>query len=102
MVILLIASVIGNYFYAGLLMLFYSLGFFVPLFLMSFLFDKYDFSKNKFIQGKEFKFTILGKKIRIHSTNLISAILFITRGSVFIIYGGTFITNYLDLGGLTA
>ena len=99
--ILLIASVLGNYVYSTFLMLFYSLGFFVPLFLISFLFDKYDWSKSKFIQGKQFEFIMLGKKMIIHSTNLISAILFITVGAVFIIYGGTFIINNLGLGALT-
>jgi|TARA_B100001964_G_scaffold244791_1_gene327924 cytochrome c-type biogenesis protein len=98
---LLIASVLNNYIYSALLMIFYSLGLFVPIFLISFLFDKYDLSKNKFIKGKEFEFKILNKKISIHSTNLISAILLIAVGLMFIIYGGTFIVNNLGLGGLT-
>lgn len=98
---LLIASVLNNYLYSTLLMVFYSLGFFVPLFLISFLFDKYDLSKSKFIKGKEFEFKVFGKEIRIHSTNLISAVLLVTVGLVFIIYGGTFIINNLGLGGLT-
>jgi cytochrome c-type biogenesis protein len=99
--ILLIASVLNNYIYSALLMFFYSLGIFTPLFLISFLFDKYDLSKSKFIRGKEFEFKIFGKKISIHSTNLISAVLLVTVGLVFIIYGGTFIINNLGLGGLT-
>ena len=99
--ILLIASVLNNYLYSALLMFFYSFGLFVPIFLISFLFDKYDLSKNRFIKGKEFKFKVFNKKIRIHSTNLISAILLIIVGLVFIIYGGTFIVNNLGLGSLT-
>ncbi|MCH8329079.1 MAG: cytochrome c biogenesis protein CcdA [Nanoarchaeota archaeon] len=99
---LLIASVLNNYIYSMLLMFFYSLGFFVPLFLISFLFDKYDLSKNKFIKGKEIEFIVSNKKITIHSTNLISAILLITVGLVFIVYGGTFIVNNLGLGGVTS
>jgi cytochrome c-type biogenesis protein len=98
---LLIASVFNNYLYSTLLMFFYSLGIFVPLFLISFLFDRYDLSNNKFIKGKEFEFKAFNKKISIHSTNLISAVLLIAVGLVFIIYGGTFIVNNLGLGGLT-
>ncbi|MAH33540.1 hypothetical protein CL615_04050 [archaeon] len=100
--ILLIASILNNYIYSAFLMFFYSLGIFVPLFLMSFLFDKYNFSKSKFIQGKELEFTVFNKKIRVHSTNLIAAILFIALGLVFVIYGGTYITNNLGLGSMTS
>lgn len=100
--ILLIASVLNNYIYSALLMFFYSFGLFVPIFLISFLFDKYDLSKNRFIKGKEFEFEVFNKKIKIHSTNLISAVLLIIVGLLFIIYGGTFIINELGLGELTS
>ena len=69
---------------------------------MSFLFDKYNFSKSKFIQGKELEFTVFNKKIRVHSTNLIASILFVIVGLVFVVYGGTSITNNLGLGGMTS
>jgi cytochrome c-type biogenesis protein len=100
--ILLIASVLGNYFYSVILMLFYSLGLFVPIFLISFLFDKYDLSNNKFIKGKEFEFKAFGKNIAIHSTNMISAVLLIAIGLIFLIYGSTAVINNLGLGGLTS
>ena len=99
---LMIASVFGNYLYSALLMLFYSLGIFVPLFLISFLFDKYDLSNNKFIKGKEFVFKLFNKEISIHSTSLISAILLIVVGLVFIVYGGTSVVNNIGLGGFTS
>src|SRR3990167_9102414 len=43
--ILLIASTFHNYIYAGTLLFFYSLGLFVPLFLISILFDKYNLTQ---------------------------------------------------------
>ena len=100
--ILFIASVFDNYIYSAILMLFYSLGLFVPIFLISFLFDKYDLLNNKFIKGKEFEFKAFGKNIAIHSTSLISAILLIIVGLVFIVYGGTNIIHSLGLGGLAS
>ena len=90
--ILLIAGILQNYFYAGILMLFYSLGLFVPLFLISVFFDKYNFPA--FINK-------INKRLGFSITNLITGLLLIIIGLVFIIYGGTFITNNLGLGGLT-
>ena len=90
--ILLIAGILQNYFYAGILMLFYSLGLFVPLFLISVFFDKYNFPA--FINK-------INKRLGFSITNLIAGLLLIIIGLVFIIYGGTFITNNLGLGGLT-
>lgn len=90
--ILSIGMVYSNFFYAGLLLFFYSLGIAVPLFVLSFFYDKYNLGESKFIKGKEL--TIFGKKI--HSSNLISGILFISLGLVFVIYRGTFLTNAID------
>ncbi len=90
--ILLIAGVLQNYLYAVFLMLSYSLGLFVPLFAISMLSDKYNFSgfMNK-----------INKRLGFSVTNLIAGILLIAIGLVFIIYGGTFVVNNLGWGGLT-
>lgn len=93
--ILSIAAVLGNYVYAAFLMLSYSLGIFVPLFILSFFYDKYNFSKSRIIRGKNI--SIASKKI--HSTNLIAGVLFIIMGLVFIFYEGTAAVNSLDLTG---
>jgi len=90
-----IAAVLGNYAYAAFLMLSYSLGIFVPLFILSFFYDKYNFGESRIIRGKNV--LIAGKKI--HSTNLIAGILFIIMGLVFIFYEGTAAVNTLDLTG---
>ncbi len=91
--ILLIAGVLQNYFYAGILMLFYSLGLFVPLFLMSIFFDKYNFI------GFMSK---INKKLGFSLTNVISGILLISLGLIFIIFKGTTrVTGNLGLGSWT-
>lgn len=91
--IVLIAGILQNYFYATLLMLFYSLGLFLPLFLLAMLSDKYNFAG--FINK-------INKKLGFSLTNIISGGLLIIMGLVFIIYGGTFITNNLGWGGFTS
>ena len=96
--ILLIASTLPILHSAGLLFI-YSLGIFIPFFLISFIFDKYDMSKVNWIRGKELKFRILNKEVKVHSTNLISAVLLFAMGIIFIFYRGTYIINNLDLLG---
>ncbi len=90
--ILTIASVLGNYLQAGLLMLAYSIGVFVPLFILSFFYDKYNFANSRILKGKEFT---LGK-LKIHSTNLIAGILILAAGILMIAYRGTYIINAFD------
>ncbi len=90
--ILLIAGILENYLYAGFLMLFYSLGLFVPLFLISMSFDKFNFSE--FINR-------INKTLGFPLTNLISGVLLIGLGIIFIIYKGTYIFDYLGLGNIT-
>ena len=94
--ILLIASVVQSYFNAGVLLFFYSLGIFVPLFILSFFFDKYNLINNKWIAGKEFEFMIGRKKIILHTTNLIAGLLLIIVGIILLVYKGTAIINELD------
>ena len=90
--ILLIAGVLQNYLYASFLMLFYSIGLFVPLFLISMFFDKYNFSRFVSKTNKKLGFSI---------TNLIAGGLLIIMGLVFIIYRGTYVFSYLGLGNIT-
>lgn len=90
--VLLIAGVLQNYLYSGFLMFFFSLGLFVPLFLISILFDKYNFTNFMNNLNKRFGFSL---------TNLISGVLLILVGIIFIIYRGTSITGSLGLGSWT-
>ncbi len=91
--ILLIAGVLQNYLYASILMLFYSLGLFVPLFVISLSFDRWNFPE---------KLRKINKKIGFPLANLVSGALMILIGSVFLVYGGSFIVEYIAIGELTA
>ncbi len=90
--ILLIAGTLQNYVYAGILMIFYSLGLFVPLFLISMTFDKFNFTK---------KINNMNKKIGFPISELIAGILLLAMGILFIIFGGTTFLNFLGLGDVT-
>ncbi len=90
--ILLIAGVLQNYFYAVFLMLFYSIGLFVPLFLISMFSDKFNLSR---------VINNINRKLGFSITNLIAGILLIGMGIIFIIYKGTYIFDYLGLGNIT-
>ncbi|MEK6947247.1 MAG: cytochrome c biogenesis CcdA family protein, partial [Nanoarchaeota archaeon] len=94
--ILLIASTFHNYFYAGALLFFYSLGLFVPLFLISIFFDKFNLTQASWIKGKEFEVKIFGKTFFIHTTKVAAGILLIASGLIFVIYNGTTKFNTLD------
>jgi len=94
--ILLIAATFQNYIYAGLLLFAYSLGLFVPLFIISILFDKYNLTQKPFIRGKEFEVKILGKTFFIHTTKIIAGLLLIGTGALFIKYNGTSVINTAD------
>ncbi len=93
--ILSIAAVLGNYIYAVFLMLFYSLGIFVPLFILSFFYDKYDLGKSRLIKGKTV--SVAGRKM--HTTKLIAGALLIVMGLIFIFYEGTAAINITDIAG---
>ncbi len=91
--IILMIAVIGNFFTGAYLMFFYSLGIFIPFFILSFFYDKYNLSKSRFIIGKEIK--IFDRKI--NSTNLLSGLLLVIIGFVFVVYRNTQIINRFDL-----
>ena len=88
--ILLMASTLHNYFTAALLLFFYSLGLFIPLFTLSFFFDKLKIQKLNILNKK---MKIFGLKLSI--INIIAGLLLIIIGLVFIIYNGTSVFNSL-------
>ena len=97
--ILGIGAILNNIFYSALLLFFYSLGNLVPLFLLSIFYDKFNLANSKFIQGKMFKFNLFRKNFEIHSTNLMSGILFMLVGAVIVIFQGTAVVNTWDIFG---
>ncbi len=93
--VLLIASLV-SYSKAALLMFFYALGNFVPFIVLSSLIDKYNILGSKWISGKEFKLNLLGKEHSFHTTTLISGLILVALGLLFLIFGNTSIINLFD------
>jgi cytochrome c biogenesis protein CcdA len=69
---------------AGLLAI-YALGMAAPLFLMALLWDRFDLGKRRWLRGRE----VSVGRLRMHTTNLVSGLMFIVLGAVFIAYQGT-------------
>eukprot|EP00918_Siedleckia_nematoides_P073086 GHVU01159547.1.p1 GENE.GHVU01159547.1~~GHVU01159547.1.p1 ORF type:complete len:286 (-),score=42.34 GHVU01159547.1:230-1087(-) len=77
---------------AGLLAV-YALGMAAPLFLMALLWERFDLGRRRWLRGRE----VAVGGLRIHTTNLVSGVMFVLLGVVFIAYEGT-----SALGGLYA
>jgi len=93
--ILLMAAILQNYWTSGLLFFVYSLGIAVPLFLLSFFYDR---SKKlqKFLQHKQYRFTFLDSTFYTSFPQILAGALFILMGVVFLIYRGTYLINSFD------
>ncbi len=77
---------------AGLLLFMYSLGLMLPLFIMAYFYDKYNFADKPWIAGKEFTFAGL----RFHSTKLIAGLMLAFIGTLYLTYKNTSIFNIID------
>jgi cytochrome c biogenesis protein CcdA len=69
---------------AGLLAV-YAFGMAAPLFVMALLWDRLELGKRRWIRGREIG---IGR-FRFHTTNLVSGLMFVLLGVVFIAYEGT-------------
>ena len=97
--VILMASVFQNYATAALLVIFYSLGIFLPLFLLSVFYDKLHLERVSWIKGKMLTYNLLGKPRQVHTSGLIAGILFFLLGVLFLFTGGTAVVNSFDLFG---
>lgn len=97
--VLLMAATFQNYFTAALLMFAYSLGLFVPLFFLSFFYEKTKLNKLNWLNKK--KIIIINDKPHYTTNaNILSGIIFILLGLLFIIFKGTSIFNAFQMFGL--
>ena len=87
--VLTITALSGTFLYALLLSLTYVLGMVTPLFILSYFWDKYDFSKAKWLQGKVFRWKMLGKDFYLHTSHLIAAIILAAMGILVIVLATT-------------
>tara|TARA_Y100000310_G_scaffold340439_1_gene436237 strand:- start:6628 stop:7617 length:990 start_codon:yes stop_codon:yes gene_type:complete len=81
---------------SALLLFFYSLGNAIPLFVLAIFYDKFNLGNTRFVKGKMLNLKLFGKNWEVHSTNLISGIIFSILGLVIIIFRGTSVVNTWD------
>ncbi|MDA1197084.1 MAG: cytochrome c biogenesis CcdA family protein [Nanoarchaeota archaeon] len=91
--ILGIGALMGNPIHSGYLLFAYSLGNLVPLFILSLFWDKFNLGGSRFVKGKTFHFGSWS----VHSSNLISGLLFIFLGGVIVLFQGTTLFNTWDI-----
>ena len=97
--VLIMTAAFNNYITAAYLMFAYSLGIFVPLFILSFFYDKSKLEKIEWM-SKEKKISLFGKTYSTNLPKIIAGILFIALGAIFIIFRGTRIFNSFQMFGL--
>ncbi|MGW0781443.1 cytochrome c biogenesis CcdA family protein [Streptomyces sp. NPDC002913] len=83
--VLTVAAVSGSPFYGGLLLAVYALGMAVPLFVLALLWERFDLGHRAWLRGRPLRVGRFG----LHSTSLLSGLLFIGLGALFLVYDGT-------------
>lgn len=97
--VLTVAAAGGEPVRGGALLAIYALGMAAPLFVLALLWDRLGLGRRKWLRGKAFRFGPL----QLHSTMLISGLLFVAIGVLFLVFDGTAgITGVLGLGDTTA
>jgi cytochrome c biogenesis protein CcdA len=96
--ILTMAAIQDSPLQAGLLLAVYALGMAAPLFVLAALWDRFDLGRKPWLRGRLLR---LGP-ITVHSTSLVSGLLFVVIGVLFLRFDGTAgITGLLGLGDTT-
>ena len=83
--VLTVAAASGTAFTGAALLALYAAGMAAPLFVMALLWDRFDLGHRRWLRGREVS---IGR-FRIHTTNLVSGLLFVAIGVSFIVYEGT-------------
>ncbi len=84
--VLTVAASSGSPLYGAGLLAIYAAGMAAPLFLMALLWDRFELGRRRWLRGREIP---LPGGVRVHSTNLVSGIMFILLGTSFIVFQGT-------------
>ena len=83
--VLTVAASSGSAFGGAGLLATYAAGMAAPLFLMALLWDRFDLGRRRWLRGREVS---LGG-LRFHTTNLVSGLMFVALGALFIVFEGT-------------
>ena len=83
--VLTVAAASGGTLRGAILLAVYAAGMAAPLFLMALFWERLDLRSRRWLRGREIA---LGK-LRLHTTNLASGVMFVLLGGLFIAYEGT-------------
>lgn len=90
--ILFIAATFHNYAYSVILLFTYSLGLIIPYLILSIVYDTHKWHEKSWIRGKSWHW----KTFTFNTTQLISGMVIIITGILFLLYKGTYIINDVD------
>ncbi|MDP3764971.1 MAG: cytochrome c biogenesis CcdA family protein [Nanoarchaeota archaeon] len=88
--ILVLAANAATVLNGTLMLIFYGIGIVVPLIILAYFSDRYDWANSKLLRGKEITFNLFNKKIITHTYNIIGGILLLIIGLLMVIFKGTF------------
>ncbi|MCM2578431.1 cytochrome c biogenesis CcdA family protein [Streptomyces meridianus] len=83
--ILTIAAVHGSPWYGGTLLAVYALGMTLPLFVMALLWKRFELGSRRWLRGRP----VTVGRLTLHSTSLLTGLMFVLLGSVFLLFDGT-------------
>lgn len=96
--VLTVAAASGQVLQGAGLLAVYAAGMAAPLFFMAMFWDRFDLGGRRWLRGRELS---LGS-LRVHTTSLISGLMFILIGAAFIVYQGTSaLEGFYDANGAT-
>lgn len=96
--ILTVAATEESPWQGGGLLAIYALGMAAPLLLLAGLWDRYDLGTRRWLRGR----TLTLGRLRVHTVSLVSGLLFVVIGVIFLRYDGTAgLTGSLGMGDLT-
>ena len=88
--ILVLAANAATVLNGTLMLILYGIGIVVPLVILAYFSDKFDWVNSKWLRGKIIEFNLFDKKIITHTYNLIGGFLLIIIGILMVIFQGTF------------
>ncbi|CAN5118412.1 MAG: cytochrome c biogenesis CcdA family protein [Nocardioides sp.] len=96
--ILTVAATQGSPWQGGGLLAVYALGMALPLFVLALLWDRFDLGRKRWLRGRSWQWGIF----TMHTSTLVSGLLFVAIGVLFLRYDGTAgLTGALGFGDLT-
>ncbi|MBA2633380.1 MAG: cytochrome c biogenesis protein CcdA [Chloroflexi bacterium] len=79
----------------------YVFGMVFPLFLLALVGDRFGWSRSRLVRGTMVTMSVLGRRVSVHSTNLIGGVLFLGMG-IFVLVLAITGNEFLSVPGLTA